>query len=187
MPRTERELVVLEPVDGFADPAALWAWATSVIEAQRQAAVTLAAAPREDGEAAVEPSTSIETAVVQQRDPWQTITRPDDREGLPPVATSAESATPPAPESPGVGGGAAAAPGTEIEAPVLDDGLAAVEDALARSLGCTTDAASTRAVIVYALRRLGSERVHELLGVRLTAMRPDGLYGLAGADWRKIA
>lgn len=79
----------------------------------------------------------------------------------------------------------AASPATRP--PVLSAQLARLLDALASRMNASSDAALARALVAYSMATLGTIDVYELLGVRLTWSKADGLYGWTDNGWRRIA
>jgi len=188
-----------------ADPAALWSWSQRVLEDRRRADAVRAEAmttadrarrvTREVNGHRPDVLTDAETDRGLGTDEW--ADEYDDADGpaggLPPlVAVSPLEAAPARQESalhplPGTPQAVRTAEAPVSATHVGRGALRRVTHALADRMGCSHEAAMSRALLLHAMATLGTERVYTLLGVELTWMKPDGLYGLANGAWSKIA
>jgi hypothetical protein len=208
LPRVDADLLSAT-TDTYADPGALWAWARTVLaEREREqtralkAGATARAVEPDAGTAAGAADEAPDTGEaiaehdghplgddvrVAVPDPWsadeEAAAQPEDEPAPPrpaapvPVAPVSAAAARPRP---------AAHPALDAT-PSLDPEMLRLLRALAEHMELSPGAALSRALVAHAMATLGTAEAYRLLGVRLTWARPDGLYGLAGDEWRKLA
>lgn len=207
LPRVDADLLSTT-TDTYADPGALWAWAQTVLaerEREQKRALEAGAAAR-----AVEPDAGTATGVADEApdtgeaiaehdgqplgddarvavpDPWSAdedaAAEPEDEPAPPTGADRVRVVPVPAAAAPP---GRAAHPALDATPPLAPEMLRLLR-VLAGYIELSPGAALARALVAHAMATLGTAEVYRLLGVRLTWARPDGLYGLAGDEWRKL-
>jgi hypothetical protein len=201
LPRADADLITIPSADAT-DPAALWAWASETADALARERELARAAPAQ--EAVQEPEPGAEPVPQPSADPW--LAEPD----LPASPQAPESAAEPAvpqavpeppanemptrpepghhdrgveaPEAPPVAAGQGSEPPWSVPA-----GLSRLVEALSQRTGRDRREVVARALLAHAMATMGTAATYDVLGVRLTWDRPDGLFGLVGDQWVKIA